>query len=181
MAASRAKVRAKVAELLARDAARHRPLPVARLARDLGIQVVVKFFDGEEDVSGFYLRDGLERVIGVNEAHAEVRRRFTIAHELGHAVLDDQDGLHIDTAFTYRLRDATSSMAIDPAEMAANQFAAELLMPADEVRERVGAGIEITDDGAMRDLAKHFGVSAQAMAFRIQNLGLGIDGKAEFS
>ena len=180
MPASR-KVRAKVAELLARDAARYRPVPVARLARDLGIQVVVKAFEGDEDVSGFYLRDGLERVIGVNEAHPEVRRRFTIAHELGHAVLDDHDGIHVDTAFTYRLRNAKSSLAIDPAEIAANQFAAELLMPADEVRARVEAGIEFTDDGAMRDLAKHFGVSAQAMAFRLANLGLDIDGKAEFA
>lgn len=64
--------------------------------------------------------------------------------------------------------------------MAANQFAAELLMPEQEVRTRLGAGIEITDDSALRDLAKYFGVSSQAMFFRLTNLGLGIDGKARF-
>lgn len=180
MPATRAKIRAKVSDLLARDASKHRPLPVARLARDLGIHVVVQTFDGDEDISGFYLREGLERIIAVNEAHPEVRRRFTIAHELGHAVLHDHDGIHIDTGFTYRLRDGTSSLAIDTDEMSANQFAAELLMPVDEVRARVGAGIEISDDDALRTLAKYFGVSVQAMVFRLTNLGLGIDGKARF-
>jgi Zn-dependent peptidase ImmA (M78 family) len=54
-------------------------------------------------------------------------------------------------------------------------------MPVDEVRARVGSGIEISDDDALRSLAKHFGVSVQAMVFRLTNLGLGIDGKARFS
>src|SRR5947209_18298606 len=116
MATSAARIKVKVEELLARESAQHRPVPVTRLARDLGIQVVSRAFEGDEDVSGFYLRNGTERLIGVNHAHAEVRRRFTIAHEIAHAVLHDEDGIHIDTAF--RLRDTKSSLAIDPDEMA---------------------------------------------------------------
>jgi Zn-dependent peptidase ImmA (M78 family) len=140
--------------------------------------VVYRAFDGDEDISGFYLRDKQERIIGVNNSQAVVRQRFTIAHELGHALLEEKDGVHVDGRFNFR--DTRSSLAIDPDEMAANQFAAELLMPESEVFELVGEGIDVTDDGELRTLARRFGVSQQAMAYRLVNLGLGIDGKARF-
>ena len=80
----------------------------------------------EETASG-------EPPTGVNSLHAPVRQRFTIAHELGHAVLHAREGIHLDQAFRLRFRDQTSAMAIDPEEIDANSFAAELLMPADEL------------------------------------------------
>lgn len=173
------RIRAEVKRLLAHPTAAPRPLPVERLARELGFAVVLQPFEGEDDISGFYLRKGTESVIGVNASHPKVRQRFTIAHELGHALLERGDGMHIDTAF--RLRNATSAMAIDPQEIAANSFAAELLMPEDEVRQAVNVGIDITDDSSVRELARRFGVSQQAVVYRLVNLGLGIDGKADFS
>jgi hypothetical protein len=38
-------------------------------------------------------------VIGINKGHAPVRRRFTLAHELGHVLLTAHDDLHIDHSF----------------------------------------------------------------------------------
>src|SRR5207247_3101306 len=119
-------------------------------------------------------------IIGVNSPHAPVRQRFTIAHELGHAVLHAREGIHLDQAFRLRFRDQTSAMAIDPEEIDANSFAAELLMPADEVQAWLSAGIDMNDDQAVRRVARHFGVSQQAMTYRVVNLGAELDGTARF-
>lgn len=181
MATPQSRIRAEAERLLRLQGdAPGWPVNVKKLAQGLGIQVVEQHLqgDGDVDISGFYYRSGEESVIGVNAAHPAVRRRFTIAHELGHAILEQRDGMHIDEAF--RLRDKRSASATDPDEIAANAFAAELLMPPDEVRLRLGDGVDYTDDSSVRDLARHFGVSQQAMMFRLINLGVSLDGKARF-
>ncbi len=181
MSVPRARIKAEVQRLLALPGGSARPVPVEDLAWLDGIAVVLQPMEDDEDISGFYMRNGDERVIGVNASHAPVRQRFTIAHELGHALLERRDGVHIDSAF--KLRDATSSQAVDPEEIAANAFAAELLMPEDDVRAAVSGGIDMMDDEGVRqirDLARGFGVSQQALMYRLVNLGLAFDGKAVF-
>ncbi len=181
MSVPRARIKAEVQRLLAQPHGSDRPVPVEDLAWLEGIAVVLQPMDDGEDISGFYMRNGAERVIGVNASHPAVRQRFTIAHELGHALLERRDGMHIDSAF--RLRDAASSQAVDPEEIAANAFAAELLMPEGEVREAVSAGIDMLDDEGVRqirELARKFGVSQQAIMYRLVNLNLAFDGKAVF-
>ena len=44
------RIEAEVERLLSLPAGRQRPLPVAKLARELGIEVVLQAFDGEDDV-----------------------------------------------------------------------------------------------------------------------------------
>jgi Zn-dependent peptidase ImmA (M78 family) len=171
-------IKSEVRRLLQLPVARARPLDVDALAAELGFKVVYKPLRDDQDISGFYLREGAETVIGINRAHPPVRQRFTLAHEIGHALLDRGGTMHIDRAF--KLRDARSSMAIDPEEVAANAFAAELLMPENEVREAVAGGLDISDDRALRDLAAQFGVSQQAFMFRLVNLGLTLNGQASF-
>ncbi|HLX35657.1 MAG TPA: ImmA/IrrE family metallo-endopeptidase [Candidatus Limnocylindrales bacterium] len=173
-----ARIRSEVRRLLELPEAAERPVAVERIARAEGVAVIHQRLNDGEDISGFYLRDGTEAIIGVNAAHHPLRQRFTVAHELGHAVLDRSDGMHIDRAF--KLRNSTSALAIDPDEVAANAFAAELLMPEDEVRQAVGEGLDITDDRVVKDLARRFGVSQQAFAYRLANLGLTLDGQADF-
>jgi Zn-dependent peptidase ImmA (M78 family) len=175
----RAQIKAEAAALLARPVASKRPLQVELLARDLGIRVVFQPFESDEgDLSGFYMRRGDDQLIGVNASQARVRQRFTVAHELGHAVLQSGDGVHIDQAF--KLRDIRSSAAVDADEIDANTFAAELLMPEDEVVAIIEQAVDITEDGAVREMARHFGVSQQALSFRLANLGFTADGKAIF-
>jgi Zn-dependent peptidase ImmA (M78 family) len=76
---------------------------------------------------------------------------------------------HISTELIRR--DAKSSTATDISEVEANQFAAELLMPIRFlVRDLPGLGIDFESDDKVASLAKKYGVSAQAMAYRIANL-----------
>jgi hypothetical protein len=89
----------------------------------------------------------------------ERRRRFTIAHEIGHFVLHPhrlapQRGGGVNAAWQAQEREA-------------DLFAAELLMPEDLVREAVfsyGPDVE--------RLADHFDVSRQAMQTRLKWMGL---------
>jgi len=175
------RIRTQVRRLLETPDAHPRPLPIERIVANQGIRLVRSPLEGDDDVSGFYQKELGREVIGVNSLHAPVRQRFTIAHELGHAVLHGREGLHLDQAFKLRFRNTTSSLAVDPEEMDANSFAAELLMPADEVIDLLSeSGLDVNDDQAVKTLARHFGVSQQAMTFRVVNLGAELDGTARF-
>jgi Zn-dependent peptidase ImmA (M78 family) len=174
--ATTAKIKAEARKLLARPGADLRPLPVERLVRSLDLELAM-LPQSDDDLSGFFFREGERRVIGVNSTHPPVRQRFTIAHELGHYILHDSEGLHLDEAFKFR--DRVSSLAIDPQEIDANRFAAELLMPEDEVLAMVGNGnLDFNDDEAVRRVARHFGVSQQALTIRLTALRLVVGGAA---
>ena len=145
---------------------------IAAIARHLRAQVVEEKLD--RSVSGMLYRDGEQVVIGVNSAHADRRRRFTIAHEIGHLVLHKGRPLVLDHV-RVNFRDANSSTASDLEEIQANAFAAEVLMP----REQVIAGAKklledrtITEAAIIEYLAQGFDVSDQAMEYRLINLGL---------
>lgn len=174
---TKARIKREVEELLHAPGADVRPLRVSDIARSRGIEVVLGSLESDENISGFYFREGERRVIGVNSAHARVRQRFTIAHELGHAILHDAEGLHLDQAFKFR--DSRSSLAIDRDEIDANAFAAELLMPEDEVRRAVATeDLDVNDEESISRLARHFGVSPQALTYRLVNLGVHIYGQS---
>jgi Zn-dependent peptidase ImmA (M78 family) len=142
------------------------PVPVEQIAEDLGIRVVIEDFP-DDTVSGFYFRRGAERVIGVNGGHAKVRRRFTLAHELGHVLLTAHDDLHIDRSLMRR--DARSTTGSDWKEVEANSFAAELLLPMtmlNAVIRRQG-GLDLDNAAEVKRLAATFGVSTQALLIRL--------------
>lgn len=116
--------------------------------------------------------------IVVNEENAEVRQRFTVAHELGHLLLHRYTTPHADAGYKVRFRDQASSVGSVREEVEANQFAAELLMPEDLILSHlVKIGFDFaspeTENATMRKLiriAKKFEVSMQALSFRIANL-----------
>jgi len=103
------------------------------------------------------LGDG--HAIVVRGCKDERRRRFTIAHEIGHFVL------HPDRQL--RERGGGVNAAWEGQEREADQFAAELLMPEPLVRQAV---LEHGADAAR--LADRFQVSRQAMQTRLRKLGL---------
>ena len=83
-------IRARAREVLAKHHVKKPPVPVEEIAKRMGIAVVGESADDE--LSGFLLRNRKRghSVIGVNDAHHPNRRRFTVAHELGHLLgLDD--------------------------------------------------------------------------------------------
>jgi Zn-dependent peptidase ImmA (M78 family)/transcriptional regulator with XRE-family HTH domain len=80
------------------------------------------------------------------------RHRFTVGHELGHLIM------HHDA---------------EPGgiqqEREANQFSAELLMPADEIIDDLPRRLHL---GALDEISRHWGVSIQALIRRARELGV---------
>jgi Zn-dependent peptidase ImmA (M78 family) len=148
------------------------PVDIEAVARHLGAQVVEEKLD--RSVSGMLYRDGEHVIIGVNSAHVDRRRRFTVAHEVGHLVLHKGRPLVLDHV-RVNFRDTNSSTASDLEEIQANAFAAEVLMPRDQV---IAAAKKLLDDRTITEaatieyLAQGFDVSDQAMEYRLINLGL---------
>jgi transcriptional regulator with XRE-family HTH domain len=145
-------------ELLDKAGIEEPPVPVDQLARLCGVLVITGTMP--DDLSGLVFEMDHGAVIGVNAGHSENRQRFSIAHELGHHLLSHHDRFHIDVT------------AGDPpgydwqSERAANEFAADLLMP----RDMLILQFQHTSD--TQDLARQFKVSELAMGYRLVNLGL---------
>ena len=144
------------------------PVDVAMIAKSAGIRVERLPLD--DDLSGMAFIKGENKYIIVNKYHHINRRRFTIAHELGHHCLHStylMDNVHVDKVVLRR--DQFSAEGVDEKERQANAFAAELLMPALELRK--WEKVDINDDIAVAALAKKLRVSTAALTFRLTNLG----------
>ena len=98
-------------------------------------------------------------------------------HELGHYLLHEGEQVHLDTSpdsFTINLRNLESSKGENNDEREANLFAAELLMPAELLREELESVGDIELLGSsefLEKLAKKYKVSVQALTFRLAYLG----------
>lgn len=108
-------------------------------------------------------RDGAFKII-VNSSDSDVRQRYTIAHELGHFYLHAKN---IDVMSNESDEEFFRGQVHDSKEREANQFAAELLMPEDLFREQF-----LRQHKDIESLARYFGVSQSACAYRIKNLNL---------
>src|SRR5476651_1876289 len=77
------------------------PIDVKAIAKALGLKVIA--YDLGEGVSGLLaIQEGIG-TIGYNPTEAEVRVRYTIAHELGHYDLHrDKSDLFVDKQLIYR-------------------------------------------------------------------------------
>jgi Zn-dependent peptidase ImmA (M78 family) len=171
MASQRKRISSLAAKVLADNNITKPPIPVERLARKLGARVVMQSLD--DGVSGFVYRDKSQPTIGVNTFHSRVRQRFTIAHELGHLLLEDTEGVHIDSGdFLMKFRDEESSKGTKDDERDANQFAAELLLPKAFLERDLSQlnDFSVTDDSQLRALAKRYEVSLQALLIRLSSL-----------
>jgi Zn-dependent peptidase ImmA (M78 family) len=125
--------------------------PVVNLTRWMEAAGCLVF---EEDF-GTQRIDGLSQwvddhpVVLINANSSPDRKRLTKAHELGHLVLH-------------------SNGPTEHMEDEANRFAAELMMPADEIRHELRR-LEL---GKLRDLKREWGISMQAILERAYRLGL---------
>ncbi len=150
------------------------PIQVEKIARKLGLDVVSR--DLGSNVSGvLYIQNG-KGTIGFNPNESPVRRRFTIAHELGHFILHKiNNDMFIDKKEFKLFRNEQSSTGEHRIEQEANAFAAALLMPKDLlIGEIKKYKMDLTDDedDSISKLAKKFEVSVLAMTYRIDNLNL---------
>ena len=143
------------------------PVDVERIARMRNADYRERPLSSE--LSGLMQRTDGGVIIAVNANHPTQRKRFTLAHELGHWLLDHGDSV-VDTV---RRRDAVSAQGTSVDEMEANQFAADLLMPAAWIKReldgRVPSPMHVE---LIEEMAHRFDVSVDAMTIRLTNLGL---------
>lgn len=147
------------------------------IAKSFDIEVRPADLDGS--LSGFIIRDESGKVfIGVNERDSERRRRFTVAHELGHYFLHDRNEPFLDGPtgrFRIMARDDVSREGTDPREIEANLFAAELLMPTERIRadleEHGHLDFIDEEDKFISELASKYQVSVRALTIRLERLG----------
>jgi Zn-dependent peptidase ImmA (M78 family) len=149
------------------------PVDVHAIALQLGVDVRSEAFDG--GLSGMaYRTPDRKSVIGVNANHTVPRQRFTVAHELGHLQLDHASDVYVDAGFpVIGFRSEVSGAGVDPDEVEANQFAAELLMPEAFLRADLdGKLLDMDAAEQVGDLAEKYQVSVQAMTIRLTKFGL---------
>lgn len=149
------------------------PIDLKNIVEDMGLELDMDA-TLDDQISG-----ELERMangefrISANGEHSLKRKRFTVAHELGHYMLhahligegvDDNRAYRSDRAGNFHNRAIKRRH-----ETEANRFAAQLLMPQKMVRKRATPGTSISS------LAEIFEVSEEAMQIRLRTLKIGHD------
>ncbi|MDA3005216.1 MAG: ImmA/IrrE family metallo-endopeptidase [Actinomycetota bacterium] len=141
------------------------PVPVDAVASDLLGLLVVESEDIE--VSGLLVPASRYVFLSAREARESAgRRRFTLAHEIGHWVCQCDEGRGAAPEPILCREADLSAGGGGPLEREANNFAASLLMPEEPVRSMAARGV-----GAA-EAAERFGVSDIAMEWRYFNLGI---------
>ncbi|BCE02406.1 ImmA/IrrE family metallo-endopeptidase [Marinicellulosiphila megalodicopiae] len=140
------------------------PVDPVSIGQKLGIRIVDAVLP--EDIAGALLKKiGEGPIIMLHGKDPINRKRFTLAHELGHYVhrlerghFDDQEIDHVDH------RNQDSRKGSDEEEISANRFAASLLMPAQKVKSLCKHKVDVYQ------LSEFFKVSTSAMKYRLNTL-----------
>ena len=126
-----------------------------------GYNFFVRKIDLKDSYSGQIVISGNNVGILYNSNHSRVRQRFTVAHELGHLILSNGQKMEA-------LEEIIDLKTKSRAEVEANNFAAELLMPTKLLRNTLKKG----SLNSIEALAKQFGVSTDAMWYQITKSNL---------
>lgn len=157
------------------------PFPFNEMARKCGdLEILYDDINGA-GISGAIVYDEKTQryKILVNSSELSERQYFTLAHEVGHYFLhreylqNQEKKSLVDTLENYSNAMFRSYGYMDEEarlrEREANNFAAELIMPENKVKE----AWDITNgEFTVEYYAAMFSVSVSAMAIRIENLGL---------
>ncbi|MDH2425768.1 XRE family transcriptional regulator [Sphaerisporangium sp. TRM90804] len=136
---------------------------LAPLVEDVfGIDVrIMPFANGYDGLSW---GDDTCKLMVVATSEVPARQRFNIAHELGHLLAGDDQGLHLDA----NMSDAEHRK--DPSEKRANAFATEFLLPRKVLQEKTKN--IAWSDRSFAELACDLWVSPVNLAWRLYNLKL---------
>ncbi|MPZ64635.1 MAG: ImmA/IrrE family metallo-endopeptidase [Pseudonocardiaceae bacterium] len=104
------------------------------------------------------------KLVVLATSQVPARQRFTLAHELGHLLAGDDQGVHLDQDIFDK------AQARNPSERRANSFAAAFLMPEDLLRRAVGS-TGLTEE-AFAALSCDLMVTPSALAYRLLHLRL---------
>lgn len=136
------------------------PIDLISLANNNNIDVYEK--ELEDKISGAikYDKEKNKYIILLNKNDHYNRKRFTLAHEIGHFFLDkeilESDEIHVDILYRNS----------DEKEKEVDYFAGALLMPKRLIE------IMYKDNPTISELAEIFEVSESAMTVRLDILGL---------
>ncbi len=131
------------------------PIPnVVELLEDQGIKTLAVDLTHIDGLTARVRRTGKDAVpvIVVNRQDWGERQRFTLAHELGHLVME-------------------VASRVDE-EKAAHRFAGAFLMPADALWAEIGKHRTSIGWGELFELKQLFGTSVQAITYRCKDLGI---------
>lgn len=145
------------------------PVDLNVVAERLGIRIEEREF--VEEIDGLYIRlPGMPPVIAINNSYLKppARRRFTLAHEIGHHLL----GRHVSPDQKLFFFD-TPKMQRTLVERACDRFAVLLLMPEELVRCYYSE-LSHNTENRVAIMAERFGVSTWALRRRLRELGLPI-------
>lgn len=109
-----------------------------------------------DNVDGIQVTHGKEATIGFNANKHPHRKRFTVAHEIGHFLMGHTRGnIEFDLE------------SPNPGEIEANQFAAELLIPISMLKSDIKSG-----RNNVKGLSSRYNVSEQAMMYKLMEAKL---------
>jgi Zn-dependent peptidase ImmA (M78 family) len=118
-------------------------------------------------VSGICIREGNNKLIGINSTSTYGRQRFTLAHELYHLFF------HEDFKSIVSFADLEKNK--DPQEIEADMFASYFLAPYESLNDfiknklgKVKHSLEVND---IVKIEQHYGLSRQATLWRLINDG----------
>ena len=131
------------------------PIPINDIAKFHGFTVLEIDFNNK--ISGKFIKE--KKAIGINKNHHINRRRFSLAHELGHYFLG-----HPSESSYYVVDEEKELRKIYDQE--ADEFASELLIPLKILKT------EIRKNNDIEYLSILFQVSRDAMTIKISNSGL---------
>ena len=143
--------------------------------------IEVRYFSDEE-LDGFlkWNKEEEKPIISVNANHPEVRRNFSMAHELGHLIIDygwipfsENKNFHTNNEIlnvTTKYRGAKKySEKEHKEETVVNEFAAAFLMPTKQIEAFINNHIDMNYQDVVVELAKEFDVSREAADIRISD------------
>ncbi len=138
-------------------AAKHFPNAPEKLAEHIDVVVRESRMNG---CDGWCLTTGDRAIIRINSNQVQSRKRFTLAHELGHLIL----GVPANVGETY----ADMLRSDSAEERRVNKLASELLLPTQVVKSSLPDLPVVAD--ALKKLAKKANISELATAIRVCNV-----------
>ena len=142
------------------------PVDVVEIANAYGINVYVADLSNEISGAIRYNQEAKKFEILVNKNNAEVRQRFTIAHELGHYFLHREilknEEVHIDVLYR---SETQTDITTKEQEKEVDYFAGALLINRMIIEK-------LNENYTVAELAKILKVSSSAMAVRLDILGI---------
>jgi Zn-dependent peptidase ImmA (M78 family) len=145
------------------------PLDIKSLVRDHDIKIISRTV--ERSVRGMLVVDGPRAAIMLNSWFDNSQQRFSLAHLFGHFILHKHIGPFLVEFVNYD--EKKSSQTRQRQEREANEFATELLMPEEVLRERFAKRPPyLYSSNVVQPLAVQFGVSELVFALRLSQLGL---------